>query len=98
MNVRDLAANLGLSKTTVATALQGGPGVSAATRERVVQAAKNLGYKPNAIASIFYRQIRARERSKFQANVALIFDTDSAPKPWDTPWTPSISTSTPARP
>lgn len=50
MNLKELAANLGLSQTTVSRALNGYPEVNEATRTRVAEAASRLGYRPNASA------------------------------------------------
>lgn len=50
MNLKDLAQKLGLSPTTVSRALNGYPEVNEATRERVVAAAKEHDYHPNARA------------------------------------------------
>ncbi|MDR3429496.1 substrate-binding domain-containing protein [Silvimonas sp.] len=50
MNLRQLAAHLQLSPTTVSRALNGFPEVNAETRERVVEAAARLGYRANTVA------------------------------------------------
>jgi LacI family transcriptional regulator len=50
MRLKDLAEHLGLSQTTVSRALNGYPEVSESTRLRVDEAAKRLGYRPNANA------------------------------------------------
>lgn len=50
MDLKQLAQHLGLSPTTVSRALNGYSDVSKATRERVAQAAREKGYKPNAMA------------------------------------------------
>jgi LacI family transcriptional regulator len=50
MNLKSLASTLGMSKTTVSRALNGYPEVSAATRERVLAAAKAAGYEANPMA------------------------------------------------
>ena len=50
MNLKDLSRHLGLSPTTVSRALNGYPEVNAATREKVVAAAKQHNYKPNTRA------------------------------------------------
>ena len=50
MNLKDLAQKLGLSPTTVSRALNGYPEVNEATRERVVAAAREHNYHPNARA------------------------------------------------
>lgn len=46
----DLARELGLSKTTVSDALKGAGRVSPETRDRVLAAAKRIGYVPNRAA------------------------------------------------
>ncbi|MCX2725624.1 LacI family DNA-binding transcriptional regulator [Roseibium salinum] len=48
MNIKDLAQHLGISIGTVSRALNGKPDVNARTRERVLQAAIELGYSANA--------------------------------------------------
>lgn len=50
MNLKSLARNLGISKTTVSRALNGYPEVNVLTRERVLAAAKESGYEPNPMA------------------------------------------------
>jgi len=50
MNLKSLASTLGISKTTVSRALNGYPEVSTPTRERVLAAAKELGYEANPMA------------------------------------------------
>lgn len=49
-NLKNLAATLGMSKTTVSRALNGYPEVNANTRARVLAAAKELGYQANPMA------------------------------------------------
>ncbi|KZK77278.1 HTH-type transcriptional regulator RafR [Pseudovibrio sp. Ad46] len=50
MNLKSLANHLGLSQTTVSRALNGYSDVSLATRNRVSEAAKTYGYRPNVNA------------------------------------------------
>lgn len=50
MKLKELSDRLGLSPTTVSRALDGYPEVSAATRERVMDAARRYDYRPNASA------------------------------------------------
>jgi LacI family transcriptional regulator len=54
VTIRDVAKYLNISITTVSRALDGYPDVSEATRQRVMQAARELGYLPNRAA----RQLR----------------------------------------
>jgi LacI family transcriptional regulator len=48
--VDDVAREAGVSSMTVSRAMNDMPGLSAETRERVLEAARRLGYKPNRIA------------------------------------------------
>jgi LacI family transcriptional regulator len=50
MNLKDLAAHLNLSPTTVSRALNGYPEVGEATRKRVTEAARLHNYRPNTRA------------------------------------------------
>ena len=52
----DVAAAAGVSKSTVSNVVRGVQEVSADTRERVLAAIEDLGYKPNAIARQFVQQ------------------------------------------
>lgn len=47
---RDVAASAGVSQSTVSNVLTGRPGISQATRERVLKVAKELRYRPNLAA------------------------------------------------
>lgn len=50
MNLKQLAQLLGLSQTTISRAINGYPEVSEETRQRVLKAAKETGYRPNRAA------------------------------------------------
>lgn len=50
MNLRELSKTLGLSQTTVSRALNGYPEVREETRRRVLEAARQHNYRPNARA------------------------------------------------
>ncbi len=50
MNLKELSQRLGLSPTTVSRALNGYPEVNAATREKVLDAARRFNYRPNTRA------------------------------------------------
>ena len=55
VRLADVAAHLGLSATSVSLALRGAAGVSDETRQRVVAAAEELGYRPDRTASSLAR-------------------------------------------
>jgi DNA-binding LacI/PurR family transcriptional regulator len=50
VTIRDIASQAGVSKGAVSYALNGRPGVSAETRERIVSIARELGWYPNRAA------------------------------------------------
>lgn len=50
MTMRDVARRLGVSPMTVSRALRGAPGISEATRTRVLAGVSELGYRPNKLA------------------------------------------------
>ncbi|WLR91552.1 LacI family DNA-binding transcriptional regulator [Shinella zoogloeoides] len=50
MNLKEFAARIGLSQTTVSRAMSGYPEVKPETRARVLEAAERLGYRPNISA------------------------------------------------
>src|SRR5215510_13490050 len=70
----DIADALGISTGTVHRALHNHPGVSAATRSRVLQVSKSLGYRPN-LAARFLSQ-----RNHFRVSVNTLSGTTSY---WD---------------
>ena len=51
-----MAARVGMSPASVSMVLSGAPGPSAATRERVLEAAAELGYRPDRTASLLARR------------------------------------------
>lgn len=65
----DIAAALGLSKSTVSRAISGKGRISAATRQRVLEYAEKHDYRPNSIASSL-----ARSRTN---NISVIIPSDA---------------------
>jgi DNA-binding LacI/PurR family transcriptional regulator len=54
--LEDVAARVGMSPASVSLVLSNAPGPSAATRERVLEAASELGYRPDRTASLLARR------------------------------------------
>ena len=50
VTIKDVARNCGLSISTVSKVFNGYPDISEATRRQVMEAAREIGYKPNALA------------------------------------------------
>jgi DNA-binding LacI/PurR family transcriptional regulator len=71
-SVRELAKVLGLSHTTVSDALRGSPRVKAATRERVLEAAKIHGYQYNPLAGALMSQMRRSRADTFRGVIAVV--------------------------
>src|SRR6266566_807108 len=71
--LEDVAAHVGLSPATVSLVLSNAPGPSAQTRRRVLQAAGQLGYRPDRTASFLARRrshllgVLLQVRSSFHA-------------------------------
>ena len=56
VTLQDIATKLGVSVATVSRALAGYSGVAPITRQRVLQAAREMGYHPNVIARRLQKQ------------------------------------------
>jgi DNA-binding LacI/PurR family transcriptional regulator len=57
--MRDVAARVGVSQTLVSLVFRNAPGASAETRERIMRAAAELGYRPDTAAQVL-RRTRSR--------------------------------------
>jgi len=68
---KDIAAALGLERSTVSKALKGDPAVAAATRERVREKARELGFQPDPMLSAL-AQYRNRNPVAHRATIAWI--------------------------
>ena len=78
-SLRELARSLGLSHTTVSEALRASPRVKAATRERVLKAAREVGYRHNPLAGALMSEMR-RSRSGTFRGVLAVIDLDGPGK------------------
>ena len=56
VTIKDIAKELGVSYTTVSRALTERAGVSPVTRQRVIEAARKMGYQPNIMARALVTQ------------------------------------------
>src|SRR5215470_427342 len=55
VTIYDIARAAGVAKSTVANALSGKGTVSEATRQRILQYAQEMGYRPNVLARSLYK-------------------------------------------
>lgn len=81
-SVRDLAAQLGISRTTVALALRRHPSVALATRDRVLAAAQKAGYQKNALVNALMTQVRLRHRLQPTGEVVAFLTSHSTEDDW----------------
>ncbi len=68
----DVAKAAGVSKNTVSLALRGSPRISEATRQRIEEAARELGYRLNPTVAQLMAELRQNRSAGFQATLALI--------------------------
>ncbi len=72
VRLADVAAELGLSHSTVSRALAGHRRISAATRDKVAEAAERLGYRPDARLGELMAQVRAGKGSGYQGHLGAV--------------------------
>lgn len=71
-SVRELARRLGLSHTTVSDALRDSPRVKKATKEQVLKAAREYGYRYNPLAGALMSQMRMGSVETFRGGIAVV--------------------------
>jgi DNA-binding LacI/PurR family transcriptional regulator len=71
-SVRDLARSLGISHTTVSDALRNSPRVRLETRERVLAAADEAGYRYNPLAGALMSEMRRSGVGTFRGVLAVV--------------------------
>ena len=74
MNLKQLAEHLSLSQATVSRALNGYPEIKEATRNRVLTAAAEFGYRANSIARSLATGRSGNIGVVFQDGLGLLFD------------------------
>lgn len=72
VTIRDIAAKVGLHFTTVGLAMRGSRKINAATRQRVHDAAMELGYQPDPMLAALNAYRRTRTPPKYQSTIAWI--------------------------
>jgi LacI family transcriptional regulator len=72
ITIRDVAREAGLSLATVSRALRNSPGVKAGTLQRVREAAKKIGYRPDPLVATLMSRLRGRPVDKDVNVIALL--------------------------
>lgn len=81
LNIRELARLAKVSPGAASLALRGRPGVSEATRERVLAVAAEHGYRPNPMVTALMSQVGTRLRTRVQSIVGILSYMDLAHYP-----------------
>jgi LacI family transcriptional regulator, galactose operon repressor len=74
VGVREIAESLGVSIGTVDRALHNRPGISSATRDRVLATARGLDYRPNLAARLLSSDRRLRIGANLPREIASFWD------------------------
>lgn len=72
ISLRDIAAKLGVSHSTVSLSLRDHPRISQAVKDRVRNAAEELGYRPDPMLAALANYRRSKENHPIAAGVAWI--------------------------
>lgn len=75
VSIRDVARSVGVDPSTVSLALNGSPRVAEKTRARVIAAATEMGYQPNALAQAL-RRGRTHSAGLLAASLDIPFFVD----------------------
>lgn len=72
INLQDVATKAGVSAMTVSRVLRDEPRVAAATRERVLNAVRELNYKPDPHLARMMTLVRGRKQARMRAVIAVV--------------------------
>lgn len=81
-SIRELAAKLGVSRTTVSLALRNHPRISETTRRRVHDFAVSQGYQPNALVNALMSHLRRRRPVHANGEVMAFLTTGETENSW----------------
>lgn len=81
-NQRTIAALAGVTQAAVSRALRNDPSISEETRRKVYEAAKELGYRPNAYVSTLMAHIRSGRPPRDKGCIAVIVNAASLVDWW----------------
>jgi DNA-binding LacI/PurR family transcriptional regulator len=85
-NLQDIAGHLGVSKMTVSRALRGERHVEETLRERILETAAELGYRPDPEISKLMTHMRDKRRVQAPRTLAFVWaerkETEIIPSPW----------------
>lgn len=68
----DIAKKMGVSKAAISLALRNQNGVSEQLRERIIETAKCMGYRPNPLVSAHMAHLRGTKKMRYQGKIAFL--------------------------
>ncbi len=74
VTLRQIAERIGCSRSTVSYALRNSPGVSKETQDRVLEAAAEMGWRPNAELNLQMATIRKITTSRRSPTIAVVIN------------------------
>jgi len=86
VSLETIAKAAGVHKATVSRSLRNHPTIPRETRDRIQQIAKELGYRPNPLVSMFQSQARASRPLYMQAALGWVNDYPNESCWRDFPW------------
>lgn len=87
---QDIADKVGVTRATVSMALRNAPKISLARREEIQQAARELGYQPNALVSTLMTHLRQSKQPPLHTGL-LYLVSGKHPLPWPEDSTPDLN-------
>ncbi|MCX8090192.1 MAG: LacI family transcriptional regulator [Verrucomicrobiae bacterium] len=87
ITLEDIARAAGVHKMTVSRALRNHQCISPETRERIQKLARQMGYRPNPLVSIYQAHVRAGRAAQYKATIGWINDHPDRNFWHNAPWT-----------
>jgi len=72
--LRQIAAACGVNHSTVSRALNDSSRIPSATRDRIVEIARRMGWQPNPLASAYMAHLRSTHPPSFKATLGFLID------------------------
>ena len=77
ISMADIARKVGLGRSTVSMALRNHPEIAAATKDRVLKAASELGYQPNPLISLLMSRLHEETTTRHDTVLAVINEPEA---------------------
>jgi len=72
VTIRQLAAQAGVSRTTVSLALRNHPSIPARTRQKILKFAEKMGYRPDPVVSSLMSHLRVQRSKRTAEKIAYL--------------------------